>query len=482
MRRRSNTAGLEWVAIIGIISSIGLLVFNLVSYSAERERMPSGMVIAGVPVGRFTRDEAQAELARVYSTPVEIHYGDSVFALDPAQISFRLDTEVMLAQADTYRTESSFWTGFWNYLWSQPGKPVEVNLSAEYSQDQLRKFLDDVASRYDSPSTVGQGDSVALTFGNGKPGFSLDVDSSMAVVDFALHQPTNRRVALTIAQDNTARPTITQLKDVINEYLRNKQFNGVASIVVIDTKTGEELDLSGDVAFTGMSVMKVPIVTMTYWKWDTPPPQELLDNISQALLESSNFNADLLLRDIGDGSELNGAKVLTQNMNALGLHNTFMAKAFNQDTPVDPIKTAANQRTDVNTNPDPYIQTTADDIASLLLMLHECASTGGGPLQVVYPGRLTQAECQTILGYMAENQTGVQIDGGVPEGIKVAHKEGLSDNAYGDAAVIFSPATDYILVEYIWTPDYLNWDYGQPIMADISRAVYNYFNEPATGQ
>ena len=482
MRRRSNTAVMEWTAIIGVICSAGLLVFNLVAYSAERERMPAGMIIAEVPVGHLTPAEAQAELARVYSTPLELHYRDSIFGLNPAQISFRLDTEVMLARADTYRTESSFWTGFWNYLWSQPGRAVKVDLSAEYSPEQLRQFLLDIASRYDSPPTAGQGDSVALTFNNGQPGYSLDVDSSVTVVNFALRQPTNRRVALTIVEDTTARPTMTQLESVVKAYLQDKQFNGIASIVVIDPKSGQELNLNGEVAFTGMSVMKIPIVTMTYWKWDTDPPEELITNISEALLESSNFNANLLLRNIGDESELRGAELLTQNMNALGLKNTFMAKAFDQETPADPILTPANQRTDFNTDPDPYIQTTAGDMASLLLMIHECASTGGGPLAAVFPGRFTQGECQTILSFLAQNQTGVQIDGGVPEGIKVAHKEGLSDNAYGDAGVVFSPATDYIIVEYIWTPDYLNWEYGQPIMADISRAVYNYFNEPVNGQ
>ncbi|HLF03180.1 MAG TPA: hypothetical protein VI547_14450, partial [Anaerolineales bacterium] len=151
MRRRSNTALLEWIAIIGVVSSIGLLVFNLVAYSTVRERMPAGMIIAGVPVGGRTREEAQAELARVYSTPIELHYREAILALDPAQISFRLDTEVMMARADTYRTESSFWGGFWDYLWRQPGRLVEVNLSAEYSQEQLRQYLEDVAARYDSP-------------------------------------------------------------------------------------------------------------------------------------------------------------------------------------------------------------------------------------------------------------------------------------------------------------------------------------------
>jgi beta-lactamase class A len=405
-----------------------------------------------------------------------------VFTLDPTQISFRLDTEVMLSRADTYRTESSFWGGFWDYLWHQPGRLVEVNLTAEYSQEQLRDFLANLAARYDSPPSAGRGDTVALTFGQGTPGYSLDVDSSMAVVDLALRQSTNRRAALTVFEDSTARPTMTELEEVISGYLLSKQFNGIASIVVIDTRTGQELNLNAEVAFTGMSVMKIPILLQAYLKWDGEPPPEVLEQMREAVLRSSNFHANLILFDVGNNSNLRGAEALTDTMRRLGLQNTFMAKAFDQDTPVQPIQTPANQRTDVSTNPDPYIQTTANDIATLLLMIYECASTGGGPLQVVFPGKVTQGECQAILSSLAQNQTGVQIDGGVPEGIKVAHKEGLSDNAYGDAAIVFSPAGDYIIVEYLWTAEYLNWEYGQPIMADISRAAYNYFNQPAESQ
>ena len=110
------------------------------------------------------------------------------------------------------------------------------------------------------------------------------------------------------------------------------------------------------------------------------------------------------------------------------------------------------------------------------LAIHRTYSCG--PFAVVFPGQITQSECQSIINFLAQNQTGVQIEGGIPEGVRVAHKEGLSDNAYGDAAIVFAPQGDYIIVEYIWTPAYLNWEYGAPLMADISRAIYNYFNEP----
>ncbi len=477
MRRRSDTSLLEWIAIGGVVASIGLLVIQIVAYSNVREAMPAGMVIAGVPVGHLSREQAQAELSHVYSAPVELHYRDAVFTLDPAQISFRLDTEVMMARADTYRTESSFWGGFWNNLWRQPGKLVEVGLTAEYSQEQLKQYLEDVSARYDSPPTVGRGDPATLTFSPGQPGYSLDVESSMAVIDFALRQPTNRRAALTVAEGTAAKPSLTSLTDVFTTYLSYKKFDGIASIVVVDLKSGQEFTLNPDVAFTGMSVMKIPIIIQYFWKMDTPPPPDRVGNIEQALLHSSNYNANLLLTDVGNGSALRGAQTLTDNLRLLGLQNTFMAKAFDQDAPALKITSPANQRTDLSTNPDPYIQSTANDMASLLVMIYQCASTGGGPFAVVFPGQITQSECQSIISYMARNQTGVQIEGGIPEGIQVAHKEGLSDNAYGDAAIVFSPSRDYVIVEYIWTPEYLNWDYGSALMADLSRLVYNFFNQ-----
>src|SRR3990172_1853349 len=120
VKRRSDTSTLEWIAIGCVVASIGLLVIQLVTYSTVRNTMPTGLVVAGVPVGGLTREEAQTELARVYSAPVELHYREAVFTLDPAQISLRLDTEVMLARADTYRTDSNFWSGFWNFIWRQP--------------------------------------------------------------------------------------------------------------------------------------------------------------------------------------------------------------------------------------------------------------------------------------------------------------------------------------------------------------------------
>ena len=65
----------------------------------------------------------------------------------------------------------------------------------------------------------------------------------------------------------------------------------------------------------------------------------------------------------------------------------------------------------------------------------------------------------------------------MPEGTIVAHKHGFgSTDTIGDAGVVFSPGGDYVIVMYMWKPDYLEWEVTAPIMATISRVVYRYFN------
>ena len=136
-RDKPNTALLEWAAILTVLAAAGVLILQIVAYSRVRAQMQAGMIIADIPVGGLTAVEAGALLSRVYAAPVELHYREEVFLLDPTAISFRLDLESMLARADTFRSETSFWRGFWEYLWNRPGQLVSVPIEVEYSAAQL---------------------------------------------------------------------------------------------------------------------------------------------------------------------------------------------------------------------------------------------------------------------------------------------------------------------------------------------------------
>ena len=166
-------------------------------------------------------------------------------------------------------------------------------------------------------------------------------------------------------------------------------------------------------------------------------------------------------------------------MQRLGLENTFIVTPYEEPNRAgkDTMNTPANLRTDIYTNPDPTMQTTAEDMGTLLAMIYHC-SKGGGTLLALYPEQLTPAECQTVIDSLCENREGNLIRFGVPPDTIVSHKHGWAGNTHGDAGIVFSPGGDYVIVEYLAQPhtDWLVHDFSFPVLREVSRAVYNYFN------
>lgn len=477
MRHRSNTALLEWTAILLILASILALVLQLVSYQNIRSNLRFGMTIADVPVGGMTLEGAEDILTQVYATPVELRFRDEVLLLEPAEISFRLETESMLAIADTYRTDTSFWSSYWDYLWRRPGDPVVVPIIAEYSIAQLRNFLLDLAARYDLPSIPAKLDSRSLVIEPGSQGYRLDIESSMSIIDMALQVPTNRRVILTVQDSLSESSTINALGALIDSYIEQLDFKGIVSLEVVDLVTGEQLSRNQGVAYAGLSIMKLPIVLEAYRMLDTDPLDETAKLIEGSIVQSSNLHANILLGQIGGGDKITGASILTSNMQLLGLPNTFMAGYFDQQGDPPVVQTPANQRTDVDTDPDAFMQTTPEDMANLLTMLYQCSQDDSGGISVVFPDTVTQKECQSIVDLLSRNKIATLIEAGVPEGTIVAHKHGFGiGDTIGDAGIVFSPGGDYVVVVFVWHPEFLEWESSAPMVANISRMIFNYFN------
>jgi Beta-lactamase enzyme family len=487
MRRQTANVALVAASIVFILAAGAIFLVQLVAYSQHRERMPAGLSVAGVPVGGLTRGEALQQVAAAYSTHLELHYGaGGVIGLDPATVSFRLDTDSMLAIADTYRTDASFWNGFWAYLWNQPGQPASVPLKAEYSETQLRQVLGEIAQVYDREASSPVADPQTGAFVPASPGRALDIEASLPLIDRALREPTNRRVALVITEGSAAHATLDQLETLIKELITAHGFDGLVSLYVADLGTGQELifttqngqDLPRDpgLAFSGMSIMKIPIMVDTYRALDGPPDPDITAQLVDTIELSGNFTANQLLQEIGGGDADAGWKQVTGDMQALGLASTFLAGYYEDVRPASTPVTPGNSRPDINTHADPYMQTTAADMGALLVDIYQCAKTGGGAFQAVWPDRITPGECQTMLDYLERNKTGVLIEGGVPDGTPVAHKHGWISDTNGDSGIVLSPGGDYVISMFIWRQDFLAWDISSPLFAEISHAVYNYFN------
>jgi beta-lactamase class A len=207
--------------------------------------------------------------------------------------------------------------------------------------------------------------------------------------------------------------------------------------------------------------------------------------LTEMIDKSDNDSTDALAMTVIDR---NLAPIMvTDDMKAIGLTNTFWAGFFYPGAALLRIyQTPANQRADIITEPELYDQTTPEDMGLLLEDIYQCAQTGGGALVAVFPGNIDQNECQQMVSLLAANRIGVLIEAGVPSDAQVAHKHGwavdVTDgviHTMADAGLVYSPGGDYVLTIYLYDPVQVVFDDVNLMVAQISQAIYNYFNVPS---
>ncbi len=478
--RRGSSPGLgQWLLVSVMVVLVMFLLFKLYQYGNFRRFYPAGLEIAGVPVGGLTNEQAAESLNERYlEAPVIVFHGTEAVELSPADAEFVIDLETMLGQADFQRQQQDFWAGFWGFLWDRPVEVEQVALNATHSPAALRDALETVSSVYDKPALPPQPVPTNLSFQYGEAGIETDLEASMPDIAAAFYRATDRQAHIVLAPTEAPRPNVNLLARLIVNYLED--FDGVASIFIIDLDTGEEIAIDADVAMSGMSIVKVPIVLEVFRALDGPLTAEQSKLISETLVvQSGNFSANLLLDIVaGQDDAFLGSDILTESMQRLGLENTFISVPYEEQPKPGNItrETPANSREDIVANPDPAMQTTAEDMGTLLSMIYQCAENNGGALIAAYNGAITQEECQQILDFMKLNHIGSLIEEGVPDDVDVAHKHGWIGDTHGDAGIVFSPGGDYVLVTYMFKPEWLEWEISSPLLAGISRATYNFFN------
>ena len=475
MQRTFRIAGsvVALVAVVGIL----FLAWQYTAYRASLETLPQGMTMAGLPVEGMTREQALNALEVAFATPLEVAYQEEWIALSPSSVELRFDAEQTAANLGAALTDKRSLDGFISYVMRQPTESVNVPVAVYYSEDRLEGFLARVASQYDHPPKPLVPLPDSLTFRSGRPGYELSVEPSRARVAEALISPIDTQVRLVVEESPPPPKDLDVLEDMIHSLVED--WAGlIPGVFIKDLQTGDELTYNAEIAYSGLSVLKVAILEETYRALESPIDVETTEWISGALgVTSSNFMANLLLRDvIGDGDGYQGADTLTASMQRLGLVNTFMATPYDEEITPPTIVTPANSRTDVPITPDPYMQTTPLDIGLLLEMIYQC-SEGGGTLMAAYPDSFTAAECNEMIGWMEQNEFENLIEAGVPPETRVAQKHGFGDGGpHADAGIVWSPGGDFILVIYLDSTQYLEWADSSDLAANIATATYNYFN------
>lgn len=494
MRTRGSSLYLRWGSLIFILLAAILSVFQLVQFSLLRANYPPDMSAGGVPIGGLNPQAAAQRLLQVYAQPVEIQYGEAVINLDPGIVGFQLDIETMLAEADLQRTGAPFWRGFWDYLWNRRAEARQIPLVASYSEERLRAYLqNEISSRYDEPPTPAQPIPGTSTFVPGAPGQTLDIDRAVFLIEGALLSPSSRVVMLTSQRSTAGRPSLRTLEILLKQIIDSSGFDGLTALYFLNLQTSEEIHfayragqdivLNPDIAFTASSTIKIPVMVTAFRYFNSQLSTELEQDLRNMIATSDNIATDKIMMAV---DEVRGPLVVTETIQDLGLENTFLAGYFYPGAVVLRLyNTPANQRLDITTNPDIYNQTTPSDMGALLEDIYLCAQTGGGTLVAAFPGQIDQSACQQMILFLQEDKLGVLLQGGVPEGTIVAHKHGwVTDldgimNHISDAGIVYTPGGNYVLTIYVYHPEQTIWDVVSPMIAEISRAVYNYFNLPS---
>lgn len=456
-------------------------------------------MVAGVPVGGLDQPQAVERLLQAYGTPVELIYEGESMVLSPSQVGFQLNTEAMMAAGELERTNTDFWSGFWDYLWNRPGELQTVPLRAEYSDAQLEAALLDIAARYDEPPVASRPVPGSAEFEPGHSGRVLDVTRAIELVGEVLTVPSDRNVNLPVLERAPSRANLATLETLLKQNLDIEQYDGLAVFYIRDLRTGEELhfgyfqneDISvvPDIAFDAGSTIKIGIATAFYRYFDEPLDEEASRWLSEMITLSGNDPANWLMERIDRDR---GPLLVTETLNELlgknidgerTLASSFIAAWFRPPEIAIPgarATTPSNQRLDINTRPNQLNQTTPSELGMLLADLYACEK-GGGALLAVFPNEVKPEECANILSLLSQNRIAWLIEASVPDGIKVAHKHGWDSplDYVTDAGIVYSPGGDYVISISLWNGDEMVWEPTSSLFAQLGRAIYNYFNPPA---
>lgn len=252
----------------------------------------------------------------------------------------------------------------------------------------------------------------------------------------------------------------------------------MGALYLRNLQTGEAITFGSDIAFSGMSMSKIAILTALFGQLDAPPDDALAVTIAESMICSENTSTNDLLRELGNGEPFAGAVETTDFLRTLGLSNTFITAPYAPDPSITAVPATAPQTTidQASAGPDPFNQLSVDEMGLLLDAIYECAYSGTGPLMDRFPGQYEQRECQVILHVMSSNRISAMLESGVPENTRIAHKHGWVEDTHGDAGIVYTPGGDFAIVVALHNPEWIAAADTFPLVAELTRETYNFFN------
>jgi beta-lactamase class A len=207
------------------------------------------------------------------------------------------------------------------------------------------------------------------------------------------------------------------------------------------------------------------------------------------IVESDNLAANALLAasigGVGTEDAIVGAERMSKMLADLGFPETFQYVPFEAQDYIKLMKLKvkagpARGGKPPYTEAGRYLRTTPREMASLYAEVDRCAR-GEGMLLEKFGDTLTPERCLEMLDRLAENGDKRRMVAGIPEGVRVEHKSGWTEDMQADVGIVRSPGGDYVVAIYVYRPIAAG-DAPVPdrimmsTIAAFSRLVYTYFN------
>ena len=530
MSRRTATR--FWVIILATIAV--LAIFPLYSrFKAMAAPIAPGVHLAGQDLSHLKEpEEIRARLAPPLAEPLGVRFRDRILILRPEEVDFRADVEGTIAAAARYLEGPDFVDIALREAIGLPQQVRDIPLQYTVDAAKVRGWLEEQARQVDyapipararaidlaagaeetvdAPAAADEdaaaggttldvitedrsGPSLDWAWVGGEPGFRIDVEGSVPRVIAGLASTGERMVDLSLIVTPPPAANLDDLAAAVKQYLAS--FPGIGGVYVQDLTTGAEAHFNGDVAYSGMSTLKIALVTALMdtlpagVSGDDPRVRQLGELADRALGESNNYAANLLIDALGDGDRSAGLRRFNTFLREVGMADSFMQTGYDFATQLAPLPTAANQRTDIQTEPDSNIQSTAADLGRMLAALYHC-SQGKGPLLERRGETLTPGECGTVLFYMTHDEFREMVWGGlpVPDEQWIVHKHGFSAWHHSDAAMVWGPTGPYVVTMFLYRPGWLDWATSNAAFKEASRLIWRFFEfrheqgQPAAGE
>jgi len=475
------------LGVLFILCSVIITIVEYDRFSQQSLIFPTGSVIAGVPVGGLDRTSAENRITDFYSLPFILEVEGSSLQVDPALLGFQMDSAALVEEG----AQRSGTGRFLNYLWHGAElEAVNIPLTASVDEDILRAYLEaEIVPRYTQSGAALIPIPFTTNFEEGMTGEALDIEQAVADIKAGLLSPTIHSAVLEFSEDAAAEATSKALEAFLIHNINWIGFEELVEIYLESMETGQILHFAvqdgtvvePNIAFTAASTIKIPIMISVMRRLSEPIPDDVITLFEQMIVLSENTPADALMETYLD--VVRGPLIVSEDMSALGLENTFLGGYFYIGAPLlQRFATPANTRTDIDLDPDDYNQTVSSEAGELLSAIYTCAVDGSGLLTETFPGEITQTECQLMVEILSGNQIGVLIEAGVPAEAVVAHKHGWVQELDGllhsmsDVAIVTTPSGDYVLNIFMYDPDQLDFEEGSRLFARLSQTVYNSFN------